>query len=121
MGLAGSLQEQWLPLRGASPHNVLAAARSWIGCLGTSDRRSGFSGQPCSIPEPCTSDLQVTGDPNVPASKVTLYTLDAAPTVGRYHGYEEDADGTILPDRPIGAAASPPILHHRLLPFRGGL
>jgi len=46
---------------------------------------------------------KVTGDPNVPAGKVTLFTLDLTPTTGRYRGYEEGPHGNVLPDRPIVA------------------
>ncbi len=51
----------------------------------------------------------MTGDSNVPAQKVTLFTLDTPPTVGRYQGYEQDSDGNTLPARPMGATS-------RLLP-----
>ena len=50
---------------------------------------------------------QVTGDPHVPAQEVTLFTLDTSPIVGRYQGYEQDADGNALPDRPMGATFRP--------------
>ena len=49
--------------------------------------------------------LQVTGDPNVPAGKVTLFTKDGPPTVGRFDGFQLDADGIAQPDRPMGACA----------------
>lgn len=55
--------------------------------------------------------LQVTGDPNVPAGKVTLFTLDLTPTTGRYRGYEEGPHGNVLPDRPIGARLAFPLSH----------
>lgn len=50
-----------------------------------------------------TSGSQVTGDQNVPAGKVTLFTLEGAPTLGSYDGFEHGPDGAPLPDRPIGA------------------
>ena len=59
---------------------------------------------PCSAARGVTraSASQVTGDPNVPAGKVTLFTVDEPPTLGRYDGFEHNADGAAQPDRPVG-------------------
>ena len=52
--------------------------------------------------------LQVTGDRNVPAGKVTLFTLDEAPTLGHYTGTELVDEGDTQP-RPVGAQHSAPV------------
>ena len=44
----------------------------------------------------------MTGDRNVPAGKVTLFTLDEAPTLGHYTGTELVDEGDTQP-RPVGA------------------
>lgn len=47
---------------------------------------------------------KLTGDCNVPAGQITLCTVDTTPLkLGRYLGFEEDAQGQLLPDRPIVA------------------
>lgn len=46
---------------------------------------------------------QVTGDQNVPARKVTLFTLDEPPTLGRWDGVEHTEDGAVQPTGPVGA------------------
>lgn len=47
----------------------------------------------------------MTGDRNVPAGKVTLFTLDEAPTLGHYTGTELVDEGDTQP-RPVGALMS---------------
>ena len=41
----------------------------------------------------------------MPAGKVTLFTMNGPPIVGRFDGFEHDADGIAQPDRPMGACA----------------
>lgn len=53
---------------------------------------------------------QVTGDQNVPAGKVTLFTVDEPPTLGRYTGFEQAEDGAAEP-RPIGAFSASLVCH----------
>ena len=51
----------------------------------------------------------MTGDRNVPAGKVTLFTLDEAPTLGHYTGTELVDEGDTQP-RPVGAQRSGPCM-----------
>lgn len=51
--------------------------------------------------------LQITGDPNVPAGKLTFVVWAQAPFLGPYDGTEEaelPGGQTVETNRPIGAA-----------------